>query len=461
MAKSSMRQTLDGQLKHLGDTRWSRHTLRMLLRFVWIALSVWCVALGVHLVFDWPLHFGILALVVLICLVFSVAWFFRPRMSPYQVARRLDQRFRLNEQLTTALEVSTQGGAPEGVAAHLLEQSNHTVNRVQRYVSTRQRFPWSEVTTVVALLVMVVGLLLFVGLGPLNVQPVTSPLPPLVDPQNPVEEFPPEPSAGSQDEQAGGQDQSGQPDTGEGSETGESNENRAVAMSALADALRDQSVTRPAADALDRGDTDQAAQELRTLADQASQLSPATRSDLASALREAAEQIGADNPDSVLDDQLRRNADQLEQGGQEAAAALEDLAQVTEQLGAQDTPPEAGQPGQEDPSGQADQADSGQEQGQGAGSGAGDGSLPGDERAQPQNDRLQVEGVPLELESTGEGDILANGDAQDGATTGAGVGGFEPGSGSPNSDRVQAGEDPLRIPADLRDVVQEYFSQAE
>jgi len=72
---------------------------------------------------------------------------------------------------------------------------------------------------------------------------------------------------------------------------------------------------------------------------------------------------------------------------------------------------------------------------------------------------LGVDGVPLELESDGPGNTPTQGNP-DGPTApgggSAGGGGFS--SGSPSAAPVEIGDDPLRIPADLRDVVQDYFS---
>jgi hypothetical protein len=61
------------------------------------------------------------------------------------------------------------------------------------------------------------------------------------------------------------------------------------------------------------------------------------------------------------------------------------------------------------------------------------------------------------LDSAGEGEIPAqpSGELPEGSGT-ANDGGFTQGDAS-SGQRVQAGADPLRVPIDERDVVQEYF----
>ena len=72
------------------------------------------------------------------------------------------------------------------------------------------------------------------------------------------------------------------------------------------------------------------------------------------------------------------------------------------------------------------------------------------------SDRLGVEGQPVPLDSAGQGDIPAepSGPLQPGQ--GQQRPGFTQGGNSSNQ-RVDVGADPLRVPLDERDVVQEYF----
>ncbi len=438
-------QPLHVQLKRLANDRWAWRGIRTLLRFAWVGMSLLCIGLGGHLLFGWPLRFELLGGLVIACTSVGVVLLLKPPMSPAATARRLDRRFRLNNQLATALEVDAQDGA-EGVAARLLDQSQRTISRVQRYVASHQRFPWSEVITLIAFVLLGLGLLLMIGLGLPDLFAPSDPLPELAVPDQTTREFPPDPLDDPNLSSTGnpGTDQPGQTDSGMADTSGQSGIGKAAALAALADALRDQSATRPAATALDQGNTAQAAQELRALADQANQLSATTRRDLAQRLRQAANEIGRDNPERA--NQVRQQADGLEQGGQNAAQALENLATLTEQLGNQ---------------GQGDTDDQGRSETRQSGAGAGAGNIPGDQREQSvPPDRLGVEGVPLDLESEGPGTTPASASGNSFAPGGA-TGSFLPPTGSLDTNEVQTGDDPLRVPLDLRDVVQDYFSPTQ
>ncbi|HMQ30334.1 MAG TPA: hypothetical protein PKD53_06370 [Chloroflexaceae bacterium] len=430
-----MRNSLQIQLDRLASDRWARRGVRILLRASVLALSLVCVAVGMHLLAGWPLRWTWIASAALGCIAMGAVLVLRPRMGSGEVARRLDRRFGLNEQLTTALEAGPQA---EGVGAYLHEQSRRTLAQIRRQVAARQRFPWSDLGLVAALALLLLGLLLLAGVGPGLPDIAAEPLPPLAAAPSPEEQFPEEPfqpPPGSQ------------PGPGPGTALVPAPAD-AAAAAALADALRGQSVTRPAAEALDRGDPGGAAESLRELAGQSGGLSDQARAELAQALREAADQIAPNNPG--LAEEIRESAAGVAPTGGSPAEAIDNLADAVEQLG------QGQQPGDGQGQGQGD--GQGQSQGQGQGGGAGLGTLPGQQR-EGSGERLGVDGVPLELESDGPGNTPTGGEpggqAAQGGGSGAG-GGFS--RGSQSGERVEVGDDPLRIPADLRDVVQDYFS---
>jgi hypothetical protein len=390
----------------------------------------------------------------------AVVLLLRPRLAPRAAANRLDRRFHLDEQLATAVEVAATNPPPGSIAARLVMESSHTAELLHRRIARRQQPPWQDMLTLVALSLVAIGLWVISGVGFPDLAGSPLLLPPLASAQDPAQQLPQEPQAPSQPGQAAPGD-TGQPAQTDGAtQAGAAGDPRAI--QALADALRDQGATRPAAEAIDRGDLAGAAQQLRALADQAGQLSQAARDDLANSLEDAAQQIASSDP--RLADQLNQSADGLRQGGQDAAKALDDLARAIEQL------PQA-QPGQQadqnsqpasgEQSGQDGQAgqdgEQGQSQGQGNGTGAGSGSG-GEQRQAAQNSRLGVEGQAVPLESSGAGDVPAqSSDDKPPIPSGAGgSGGFTQGGASSNQ-RVQVGDDPLRVPIDERDVVQGYF----
>ena len=436
-----MPTSLQMQLDQLARDRWARRGVRLLLRTSSLALALLSVVVGLHLLLGWPLVTNWIMSLALGCIALGSLLVLRPRMAATEVARRLDRRFGLHEQLTTALEVSPQAA---GVGAYLHEQSRRTLAQIRRQIMSHQRFPWLDLSLVLTLVPLLVGLLILREIEPARPPTTAEPLPPLVaapatvkrDPQEPP---PPPPNKPPSPEQS----QVGVPGPGD-----------AAAAAALANALRDQSVTRPAAEALDRGDTAGAAQSLRDLASQAGGLSDQARAELAQALQSAADQLAQANP--TLADQVRASAEGIAPPSAEPTQALERLADAVAQL-AQGQQPGQGQ-GQQPAQGQQPQPAQGQ-----SGGGAGQGSLPGQQR-EVSRERLGVDGVPLELKGDGSGNTPTSGEAhgqptaESGTSAGGGGGGGGFSSDSQSGERVQMSDDPLRIPADLRDVVQDYFS---
>lgn len=439
------------QLERMSRQRWSRRGIRTLLRAIWLGLSLCCLAIGAHILIGWPIDFARLQIVALASVALGALFLLRPRIPPREVARRIDQRYNLQEQMSTALEISAQGQT-EGVAGYLIQQASHTAHQVQQNAKRKQRLPWAEMATLFALLLLAVGMLLLANIGGMNaIHGSAQPLPPLAGPRDPQQEFPMEPMNNPQGNQPE-QDQSAQT---QNEPPVSSNEQQALGI--LADALRDLSVTRPAAEALDRNDTDNAAQQLREVADQADQLSDETRRDLANSLQNAANEIGATEPE--LTEQLRDSSYGLQQSQQDAAQALDDLARAVEQLGdtEEETPPQE----DEDQSQQEqNQPAQGQQnwQNQDQGQQEEQDPPPSEQRERPRNpfERLNVEGVPLELESGDTGDTPTSSDSDETPSNEEGNQ-FEQQTQQDDT-RIQIGDDPLRIPADARDVVQEYFS---
>ena len=468
-----MKHSLIQHLNQLSTDRWARRGVRTLLRAAALATSIWCIGLGGHLLWGWSFRLDLLGALSLAAIGVGVLLLLRPRLSPQQAARRLDQRFHLDEQLATAIEVVATRPPPGSVGARLLAQSSNTARLLRQRIARRQRPPWNELITLLALLPVALGLFILSGIGNLDLSGSALPLPPLTTAQDPAQQFADQPPPGEQSpalapgEGAPGPGDATQPGTtgqpsaaGQPSATGDPR-----TIEALADALRDQGATRPAAEALDRGNLGSAAQQLRELADQAGQLSQDARNDLADALRNAAEQIAPRDP--ALADQLRQSASGLEQGGQAASQAIDELAQAIE--GLQDGQPsnaggDQGQPGQADQSGQPGNSEgqSGEQSGQGnqggGPGGAGNGSTGKQRSAQPA-DRLGVPGQPVPLEANGPGAVPAEPSDRQPTTSE-----IVPGTtrGDTSSDRrVRSGADPLRVPLDERDVVQEYFQPSQ
>jgi hypothetical protein len=480
--RSSTVKSLASQLDRLATDRWAWRSVRRVLRACWLGICLACIWLGGSLVWGWPVQLEWLAAVALACIGIALLSLLQPRMRPREAARRLDRRFDLDEQLATAVEVAASNPQPGTVAAQLVQHATRTSRGLRQRIRRHQRMPWVELLTLLAMLLVAIGLLVLSGIGVPGFGGQTAPLPPLPRVADPADLFPEEPAPpGEGQEGMGGEPMPGAGEemmpapgsqTGMGQQNGEPGQQGAQTgtqsgeqtgggdprtMQALADALRDQGATRPAADALDRGDAAGAAQELRELADLADQLSSASRSDLADNLREAARNI--ERTDPQMADQMRESANDIEGNGGQAARGLEELAaqldqmangqqgSASEQPGAQQG--QGQQPGQGEGQGQGQPA---QGEGQGQGTGAGNNSAGQQRPVQPE--RLGVDGRPVELEAEGGGQQAAA-PVQPGTTVPGGGGGT---AGGDPRNMGAAGPDPLRIPLDERDVVQEYFN---
>src|SRR5690349_12383036 len=140
-----MKHSLFRYLNQLATDRWTRQGIRTLLRSAWLSACIWCIGLGGHLVWGWPLRYNILGALSLATIGVGVAMLLRPKLSSYEVARRLDQRFQLNEQLATAVEVARVHPPQDSIAAHLLSESGRTAGALQQMIMRRQRAPWSDI----------------------------------------------------------------------------------------------------------------------------------------------------------------------------------------------------------------------------------------------------------------------------------------------------------------------------
>lgn len=420
--------------------------MRLGVRALWLALAVWCLGIMARLVglsIAPNVLLGATGLTLLIGVAY--AWFSQPSIA--QLANGLDDRYQLGQQLGTALEV-TGRTVENPLEDRLLQETDTLLVRIRRYFDSQPLVPWREIETFAALGLLAVGLWFATGpqlpdsLSPLALPTLPTPIVPTEIAQQtqpteqPVSEEPPPPEL-SPEAQA--------------------------AADAIADALRDNGATRSAADELDQGDTSGAARELRELADQAEQLSDQARQDLAESLRDAAEQLGDSQPG--LSNELEQQAEALERGGAETADALEDLARTVEQLaqdGQQAAEGQDGQSGEQDQQGQGEGDQPGDQPGQSGGGAAGAGNqLGGEQRgAQTGTTEAQGENLPLpESEDPSGPTTGATGPKGPSVQLEAGGTGSTQSNGGNSADQPLSGEaDPLAIPSEYRDVVEDYFS---
>lgn len=464
MNKLQPSSPLSRSLRRLRAAFWRRRVVHWLVRALWSALLVPTVFMAGYLWLGWQVRWYDWLIPMLLVGFLTSLWSLRP-LSLKKMARRLDRRLGLRARLITAFEVNDPAKALDHsenpVVERLFLETINTVISLRRYVRPFGRGFWVEMQTLIAVAALLSAMLMLDALTPRvpHATPVELPLswqepkadeviPP--DPELFPPPFPPE----TQIQQTVSQEQVQQ------------------ALEALADALRDQAATRSIAEALDRGDLAGAAEGLRRLADQLGDLSEEARSELGQSLQEAAASVGENVPD--LNQPLQSGSNALEGNDLRAAQqALEELAKAIESIEetpqetAQTQPEGSGQPGE---SGQPQAGESGEAQqgdqnpsdqpGDSSGSGAGKGNAgEGNDQPATEEERLAVEGQPLELESDpgledrvlqpAELDAKAGDERTDDSPFAR-----QP----PHTTTGDFGPDPLTYPWEKRDVIRRYFT---
>src|SRR5439155_21764840 len=130
------------------------------------------------------------------------------------------------------------------LAARLVTQSANTARLLHQRITRRQRPPWNEALTLVALLPAALGLYILASIDPANVDGSALPLPPLAITNDPAQQFPEQPPPARQQSRvqpAGvGPAESATGDTAVGQPVATGD---ARALEALANAFRDQGPT--------------------------------------------------------------------------------------------------------------------------------------------------------------------------------------------------------------------------
>lgn len=463
MSQAASTPPLLRSLRRLRGAFWRRRVVLWLIRAAWLALLVPIAFMAGYLWLGWQVRWQDWLIPMVLIGLLSFLWSMRPiRLN--KMTERLDRRLGLRARLITAYEVGdTPGKAGQAdnlVVQRLLQESVNILIGLRRHVHSFSRSFWVEMQALIAVAALLAALLMLDALSPRlpNATPVELPPSweePRADAVLPpdAELFPPPFQPEPQVQQPLSQEQLEQ------------------SLEALADAMRDQAVTRSIAEALDRGDLGEAAAGLRRLADQLGELSEQARGELGQSLQEAAESVGGNAPD--LTEPLQSGSSALSQDNLRAAQqALEQLAEAIESLqeapqeSAQAPPESGGQPQEnsESQSGESQEAPAEENEGdqppEGGGSGAGAGAEgEGSDQAASEEERLAVEGQPLELESDEEQEERVLQPAELSAEAGDERTQDSPFARQPaNRNPGDLGPDPLAYPWEKRDVIRRYFT---
>jgi hypothetical protein len=425
--------------------------------------------------------------------------------STAQTARVADRRLDLKERLATAVELVEGRRHHEEIGLARVQISD--ANRAAQSSCARWPSPLSrvrrELMTTAALAGLVASLIFWPGADE------STPVPPDRLPETPAIGVPFDGSSEPEDtetgpdipetEEAGTEpsDAPLSPDTVSDDAAGGPSDEQREAFDRLAEALDQISAGRAAAEQIEQGNYEAAAEELANLGAEADQLSEEAKEQLAEALREFAEDFRGTQPD--LAEAAEQAADALEgddydeqrEALTELGQALEDAANGTptdDQLAAENDPDGAGENGAE---GAGDGADGGDQQsgddggsqagtGDGAGDGEGqDGESGGSETASDEPDadangagarqRAAALDQPRRLDALGEPDEIPARLLPDGASAGVAdesnpelldEGQPSRAAGGPAGiqDTGSVSAEYNRVPRDRQQVVRNYFN---
>lgn len=436
-------------LRRLRGAFWRRRFLHWLVRAMWITLLVPIGVIVGYIWFGWQVSWDIgLALMGLVAFG-SLLWSLRP-ISMQKMSRRLDRLLEKQSQIVAAYEVSHKAGNPgyadNPVAEQLVQDAVITAVEIRRQVSLLGRGFWIELHTLVAMIAILGGMLIFDVFTANVPNTALMDLPPPFQEPKADEVIPPNPALMP-------------PPAQEQVETLSQAQVQA-ALEALADAFRDQAASRSVSDALDQGDIGQAAENLRQLADQLDQLSGGAQQELGDALQEASDNVGDNFPS--LSETAQRGSDALENGNVPGASrSVEEIANLLEALeeGLQNPSEQPGESGSEQSeSGQGSDPGEGEEAEEGGGDASGEGE--GDDQLlDEEEERLPIDGEPLELESDPEFEEQVLQPSKLNAQAGDERTDDSPFARQPlNAPGDDLGPDSLSYPWEKRDIIRQYFT---
>jgi hypothetical protein len=307
---------------------WTQRALNIMARSCWLGILAGFFWLALELSGGPDLTVKSLVILWVAFLVPGLVLALLARPSRQTVARMLDRSFHLHERMSTALgNLGRELPAPDQRATVVYLQIADTANvatELRHHPAFKVRAPVREIVAAIAIALFLASLFFLRG--------ASGHIPAIAD--SPVPRFTPatERIAQQAENAAASQvtDQAA-PSTAEVEAQAQRSQEARRDLQELAQALDDHAVTRSAADAIQRGDYEAAASELRDLSQNADQLSPEAREGLAQDLEQAA--AGMSEGSKELANSSRQAAEGLREGGDPAKEGVRDLGDAVEKTG--------------------------------------------------------------------------------------------------------------------------------
>ncbi len=368
LAGEQVLRMLDGLTRRV----WLLRALTILTRASWLGLLVGCVWLLWERqggpAFKGDLLLPLTVVIVLVSLIFAAL----ARPTRRQVARMLDRSFGLHERMITAVDHLGRAVPAEGERASVvylqMADAANVVADLRGHPAFAIRPPLREIVSGIACALLMAALFFLRGVGGGIPPAAAGTVPAFVPAADRVAE---EAAAQAQAEAA----LANVPTAAEVQERAEQSNAARQDLQRLSEALDDHAVTRTAADAIQRGDYNAAADDLRSLATDADQLSPSARQGLADDLEQAADQM-SEGQDGLAE-ASRSAADGLRQGDQAAQEGVRELGEAVDRTGENVA-------SQQELAEQMRQAEAAEENGSQGQQGASDGGDPGQQEQQGQ-----------------------------------------------------------------------------
>ena len=326
-------QQVVASLDHLARRLWWQRAAHIVVRGAWLGLVVGCLWLLVERWGGPALDWTVLAIVAAVLALLGIGFAALQRPTRRQVARMLDRSFGLHERMTTAVDHLGQGVPRDGERAPVvylqMADAANVVAELRGLPALGPRVPVRELVLAIALGLLLAALFFLRGVGG-DVPPVQAGAVPVFVPaaDRPVE---PDPAA-----EAAAANLSDAPTVDEVRERAQRSAAAQRDLAALGRALADHAVTRSAAEAIQAGDYAEAGDELRELAEDADDLSPASREALAADLDEAASQMSPGS--EQLASASREAASGLREGEESAQQGVEQLGEAVAEAGTEVAP---------------------------------------------------------------------------------------------------------------------------
>ncbi|MBN1219464.1 MAG: hypothetical protein JXM69_11085 [Anaerolineae bacterium] len=433
-------------------TFWLRRVAHWSIRAAWLALLVPTIWMAGYLWLGWNVRWYHWVIPMLLVGIGSMLWSIRP-VNIRRVVRRLDDRLELQTRLTTAFEISHREDnlteVENPVTERLMAESEDIANTLRHAVPLVNRTLWVEMQALIAVAALLAALLMIDSLAPRV--PHTAPVDLPATWQEPTAK-----DVLSEESQLA---QSIAPEDVGVEPMHEEDFDKALKI--LADVFRDHAVTHAIAVAIDNHNLSQAAAELRRLADELDDLSPQARAELGDLQQEAADKIGNIAPSitkPLQDGSTALDNDDLIGAGQ----ALEELAAVLDSI--QDSPAEVAEykPVEQETINQPNPVELEQQQ-------LAPEEQPDDnpleneleeQAEQPtEEERLSMEGDPMELESDAESEEKVVQEADPDAEASDAETQDAPFTKQPlYTPNQELGADRLTYPWEKREVIRRYFT---